>query len=208
MEKAFCDLELLVPTASTLVDKEIRKMIPQELAAKFGKLEEDYLNGVIDEDEYRLGVQEYDSFRDRVLEEVDEAYKGKIDYERIYSKENVDYGFLEEFNSVSQNMEGYIVFFYNTDCELEAKTKLCSEVAKNCKVISIKFYNEQYTPNRNISKTSKAQYIMKLFGLSSLRGCRLYDICRENCMEWNAADGVSELRTPSTIADEQKVLSK
>ena len=95
MEKAFCDLELLVPTASTLVDKEIRKMIPQELAAKFGKLEEDYLNGVIDEDEYRLGVQEYDSFRDRVLEEVDEAYKGKIDYERIYSKENVDYGFLE-----------------------------------------------------------------------------------------------------------------
>ena len=189
MEKMFIDLECIVTNAGKVTEGFIEKAEHKASKSYLMSADELYRDEVIDHEEYRILTNEHYDYKDRVLEEVDEKYKGAIDYYQIYTLSNANPNMVRYVNKMSKDLETYIIFYYNTEEELNAKKTFIEKYFPTCKIISIKYHKLPYKKNTRRKKTNKAQYVKEQLGLPNLENCILIDKSTFSSSDWNREMG-------------------
>lgn len=121
------------------------------------------------EDRKEIDREYYDLF-DRVLEEVDPEYKGRIDYDAIYNDSNLFkyYGNLtvaDAINSLINNrrLNDYFILLshYNPEREAVKKIQYFSKLFPQIDaIVTVPFHKEPYQKGKNRKMTSKMGYLL------------------------------------------------
>lgn len=157
-----------------------------------------YLKRIIaetkDADEKTKLEREHYNYKDRVLEEVDDKYKGLIDYDAIFSTDDVFPGTIDYINyliNCGYYEKVYILSHCNVEREVEAKKRFLKRFFSNLELISVPYHIEKYRPNLERKPTSKAEYFMKYTGITDLSRCTLIDDSNSNCNNWRDHGGIA-----------------
>ena len=141
----------------------------------------------IDQETKELLERAHYDAKDRVLEEVDEEYKGLINYDEIIRAENTYLNAIEYVNYLyrcGRYDEVYIFTLYNTESERVAKEKFINRYWPGLKMIAVPFHVDKYEVGKKRPITSKAEYFMKYRGLDNLRNVSLIDDSIRNGGDW------------------------
>ncbi|MBP5684769.1 MAG: hypothetical protein J6X02_05895 [Bacilli bacterium] len=163
------------------------KPIKDRLIMGIAKQQFDEVNRRIEEsknssntDDSRLAQAAYFDLVDRVLEEVDPEFMGKINYDEIYQTSNffprsIDY-IRELLNTRRNNDFVILVSHYNVDREYVTKINTMLEVFPNIDGIFLpKFHLLQYgMPNRQT--TSKIEFMKNILDVPSFYP-RIMEVC-------------------------------
>lgn len=193
MKNLFVDLEVIAANNGQIFEEEIAKVEFKASQKYLDYINDLFINNTIQEDEYRLLSQESYDYKDRVLEEVDEKYKGKVDFTKIYEINESNSGIIDYINKISLIINTYIVFYYNTEREKREKESICKKYFPTCKTIGVKFYQEEYNNNIRRDRTNKAKFIKSVLGLKDLSNCLLIDKSKLCCYEWSNLNGAASL---------------
>lgn len=189
MEKMFVDLECIVTNAGEITENLIEKTDCKASKVYLMTVDELYRSKAIDHEEYRTILDIHYDAKDRLLEEIDDNYKNVIDYHNIYTMNNANINMVNYVSKMANEMDTYIIFYYNTEREYDAKYSFCERNFKNVKIIGIKYHKLPYSSDIKRKKTNKAQYIKEELGLKSLEGCILIDKSIVSCNDWNKENG-------------------
>ena len=163
------------------------KQVKDRQIMTFAKDEFDEVNRRIEEarnssntDDSRIAQEAYFDLVDRVLEEVDPKFMGRINYDEIYQTCNffprsIDY-IRELLNTRRKNDFVILVSHYNVDREYVSKINTMLNVFPNIDGIFLpKFHQLQYgMPNRKT--TSKIEFLKNILDVPSFYP-RLLEIC-------------------------------
>lgn len=189
MKKLFVDLETIAANDGQILEEIIRKINYKASSDYLRSIIDLYENELIDDTEYQIFLDEHYDQKDRVLEEIDDVYKSRIDYKKVYTVNESNNSMIESIRSFAQSIETYIIFYYNTERELREKEKICAEIFPKCQNIGIKFYLEPYNKEMKRTRTNKAEYIKNILNLENLENCMLIDRSIRSCDEWVALNG-------------------
>ena len=201
MNCVFFDLELIASNNGLEFEKMIENAEYRASSKYLQKIVDSYLNNLINESDYRVLKEEYNDLKDRLLEEVDEEYIGKIDFKKNYVTDESNKNMIDYINKVSNLFDTYVIFYYNTPRELEEKQEVCNRYFPNCRTIGIKYYEQKYDKSIARVRTNKAEYIMNYLGLTNLDNNMLVDKSGISCDEWNALGGYSVLERNKKISE-------
>lgn len=193
MEKIFVDLETIAVNNGDAFETAIANIEYRASKYYIDKIGTLFLDNALKEDEYRILLDEAYDLKDRIIEEVDESYKGKIDYTRLYEVNELNQDFVNYVCEAANDNEVFIIFYYNTVREKNEKIKICNEIFPNCKPLAVKFYQNPYNKNFMRERTNKAFYAMNILGLSNLENCLLIDKSTLNCDQWIKLKGYTYL---------------
>ncbi len=193
MKYLFVDLEIIASCNENSIENQIEKVEYRASNKYLRIITDSYSNGNISEEEYRLFLEECYDYKDRVLEEVDDKYKGKINFAETYEINSFNQSMVNYVKSVSQTIDTYIIFYYNNEREFSEKKIVCEKYFSDCKVLGIPFYQESYNKDYRRNRTSKAEYIKNKLDLKDLEGCMLIDKSISSCNEFNNLEGISTL---------------
>ena len=90
MGKIFVDLEIIASNNENSLENAIGKVEPKASKKYYENINRARSNFNISEEEYRPLIEEFYDLKDRVLEEVDDKYKNKIDFKKIYEVKLTD----------------------------------------------------------------------------------------------------------------------
>lgn len=114
--------------------------------------------------------------KDMVLEEVLPEYQNRIDYFKIYQKENLFPGILEQLDEIiGMNVfdDVYIVSHYNSENERKAKESFFETNLPKVKVLPIKFHKEPFSlKEEDEGKNRKRERANKLLEFVNLTGIK------------------------------------
>lgn len=211
--KVFVDLELISANDENSLENAIKGVEPRASNEYLKKLNQIYYENGLLEDEYRYLLEEYYDIRDQVFEEVLEEYKNRIDYTKVYeinSRNQLMYNYVNALANANLGYQVYIVYYYNTGRESALKKEVCEKYFPNCKIMPIRFYQEDYQKDYLRKRTSKALYVRDTLGLADLTGCMLIDKSVSSCNEWNELKGISQLQIANNNVsrDDEEQLSK
>lgn len=112
--------------------------------------------------------------KDMVLEEVLPEYKDRIDYFKIYQKENLFPGILDRLNEIIGMKifdDVYIVSHYNSENERMAKEQFFEANIPGIKVMLMKFHKEPFSLNaEDKEKNKKRERTNKILEFTNLTG--------------------------------------
>ena len=126
---------------------------------------------------------EHYEYKDKVLEEVSQRYKGKIDYHKIYQLENTFEGVINMIYTIYGKGlfdDIYILSHVNCKREIEAKSQFFKTYLPMVKFIPVmfheeKFYNPDGTKNTKRKRTNKIASFQKLTNLEDLSNVYFID---------------------------------
>lgn len=189
MKNLFIDLEVIVANNGEALQNAIEKVEPKASKKYIDKILKMFIEEMMSGTEYRQLLDEAYDLKDRLLEEVDDKYKGKIDFKSLYRIDDFNQGMVDYIRKISETIDTHIIFYYNTEREYKEKELVCNTFFPSCKVIGIRFYQQPYDPSVIRKRTNKALYIKNLLGLDSLDECMLIDKSGKSCEEWNELNG-------------------
>lgn len=146
----------------------------------------------IDEETKKEKFDEYLEQKDRVLEEVDDKYKGCIDYDQIFS---TDYVYPNTFRYIQYLLNSekfdkvYILSHCNVEREVIAKRKFIERHWPGLELIAVPFHIEKFEEGKKRVITSKADYLKKYLGLDDLSLVTLVDDSARNGRDWVSKNG-------------------
>ena len=193
MDKIFVDLEIIAANDGQVFEdalEQVEYKASQKYLQRIAKL---FCDNQINETDYRVLLEEHRDYKDRVLEEVDDKYKGKIDFKKIYEINKSNEGMVDYIRKMSKTIETYLIFYYNTSREFIEKIHVCNEFFPDCQIIGINFYQDSYNQDFERERTNKALYIKRYLRLGSLENCMLIDKSSRSCNEWNELNGQAGL---------------
>ena len=115
MNKMFIDLELIAASNGEMFEKELERIECRSSKSYLKNIASFYQRGEIDEETYRILLEEHNDYKDRVLEEVDEIYQNKIDFTKMYKIYDTNQNMLDYIRRMSKSIKTYIIFYYNTE---------------------------------------------------------------------------------------------
>ncbi len=165
----------------------------------------EYLNSIAyttdDEQTKRILREEHFDLKDRILEEVDDKYKGLIDYEKIFTTKEV-YPWAIEYVNYLQNCGLFDKVCILTHCngsrEVKAKLVFINKYFKNLEVIPVPFHKDKYEIGKKRKMTSKAEYFMEYMGITDMSNCTLVDDSATNGRDWKEHGGNFIKYSPTT----------
>ena len=192
-KKILCiDFDDVIIKTKPLVEKIVATYC-RKATDKFEKLvNQNYADCCIDDETKRILHNEHLDFKDRVLEEVDEEYVGRIDYDQIINIDNIYPRGIEYINYLCKSGlydEIYILSHYNVEREKEAKRKFIEKYFPTIKLIAVPFHKEKYQKNKKRLPTSKGAFFKEYLGIDNLKGCTLIDDSLSNGRDWLSHGG-------------------
>lgn len=163
------------------------------------KATDEYLHSIVndtklDAETKEILRREHFDYKDRVLEEVDEKYKNKIDYDKIFETNEV-YPHTIEYVKYLCNCGRYDKVYILTHCnvkrEVDAKIKFINKYFPGLEVIAVPYHKDKYEPGKYRKPSSKAETIMKYLGTDDISNCTLIDDSNTNRVDWQAHGGNS-----------------
>ena len=197
-KKVLCiDFDDVIINSKPLIE-EYLEIIEFKASEKYLKsIMQSYHDGILDYETYRQLRREHFDYKDRVLEEVDNKYKGLIDYRRIININNAfpnaiayvnylcDCGYYDEI---------YIISHHNVPREVEIKRDFINKYfnLKKVKVeyVPVPFHEEVYEVGKDRMMTNKALYFMNLKGIDCLSNYKLIDNSVSNGKQWRIQQGL------------------
>lgn len=152
-----------------------------------------FRNNIIDAETKGILIDEHFDYKDRVLEEVDDKYKGLIDYNRVININNIYPGAVEYINYLCRcghYDKVYIVSHYNVDREVEAKKKFISRYLPMVEFIPVPFHKDVYEEGKKRKRTNKAQFVKDYLASKNIPHFTLIDDSLGNGKEWREAGGI------------------
>lgn len=127
--------------------------------------------------------KEHYEYKDKVLEEVTDRYKGKIDYEKIYQLENTFDGVISMLYTIHSKglfSEIYILSHANSKREIEAKKKFFQKYLHMATFIPVMFhvdpfYNRDGSKNTKRARTNKMAFFKNYTGMEDLSNVYFID---------------------------------
>lgn len=192
-KKILCiDFDDVIIKTKPLVEKIVAEYC-RKATDKFEKLvNQNYAERWIDDETKRILFNEHLDFKNRVLEEVDQEYVGRIDYDQIINIDNIYPSGIEYINYLCKSGvydEIYILSHYNVEREKEAKRRFIEKYFPSIELIAVPFHKEKYEKNKKRFPTSKGAFFKKYLGIDSLGGCTLIDDSASNGRDWLAHGG-------------------
>ena len=191
--KLFIDLDVIAANNGTAFEKMIESIDYKASKSYMDEITRLYLKHQYLETDYEVLLNNLHDLRDRIIEEVEDKYKGLIDYTKLYEVNDFNKSMVDYVNNISSLVDTNIIFYYNTERDRKEKEMICKTVFPNSKIIPIKYYQENYSADFKRSKVNKSEYIIKKMGLESLNGCLLIDKSKLACEEWSKLGGHSSL---------------
>lgn len=125
-----------------------------------------------------------------------------VDYDSIYTASNATTNIVNVIRDLTYNCEFSCVYelsHYNGKREFEAKKKLNKTLyGDTVPFLGLRFHLEKHIDGVRRKRSSKAEYVMKLFDLTDLSNCYLIDDSRENVIDWINHGGKAMLYKPFT----------
>ena len=120
--------------------------------------------------------KEHYEYKDKVLEEVTDKYKGKIDYQKIYQLENTYDGVINMIYTIYGKglfNEIYVLSHVNCKREINAKKKFFETYLPMVKFVPVMFhiepfYNQDGSKNTKRKRTNKIEYFKNYLSLEEL----------------------------------------
>ena len=122
MDKIFIDLELIAANNGEEFEKTLESIEYRSSKSYLKNIAGFYQRGEIDQETYRVLLEEHTDYKDRVLEEVDDDYQNKINFFEMYKIDDTNQNMLDYIRRMARSIKTYIIFYYNTEREyLEKK---------------------------------------------------------------------------------------
>lgn len=161
------------------------------------KATSEYLNSIVhnnklDELTKQILIHEHFDYKDRVLEEVDDKYKNKINYEKIFATNEIyshSIEYIRYLCNCGRYDKVYILTHCNVDREVEAKVKFINKYLPGLEMIAVPFHTDKYEHGKNRRPTSKAEYLKKYLNIDDMSNCTLIDDSNNNGIDWVANGG-------------------
>ncbi len=122
-------------------------------------------------DDYRSAQDAYFDLMDRILEEVDPEFIGKIDYDDLYCRENFFPHSIEYVNELirtkQENDFVILLSHQNVDREYYRKIDICLQEFPEVDGIFLPKYHEQQYGILNRATTSKIAYLLNVLDVPS-----------------------------------------
>ena len=158
---------------------------------------EEYLNSIIHDNSLDLETQkilrmEHFEYKDRVLEEVDDKYKNRIDYDKIFETNEIyphTIEYIRYLCNCGKFDKVYILTHCNVDREINAKRKFINKYLPGLEIIPVFFHKDKYEPGKKRKPTSKAEALMEYLGISDISNCTLIDDSANNGYDWRMHGG-------------------
>ena len=167
--------------------------------------------GLIDEETFHELEREHYDYKDRILEEVDNEYKGFINYDAFINIENTYPNVVDYVNflcNCGHYDEVYIVSHHNVDREKEAKDRFIKEFMPKAKYIPVPFHQEKYEKGKRREMTNKAKYLMKKLDINDIINFTLIDDSNRNGQEWVSENGFFwHFMTNGVVKDDKNELA-
>lgn len=195
--KILCiDFDDVIFKTKPIVEKLLEEIEPmateRALKESLAKLKNSGNNESKDEMLRRQISNEHFDYKDRVLEEIDDKYKNRIDYEAIFSSLNVFPGTLQYVNYLQKcgrYDKVYILTHCNVEREVNAKLKFINKHFPGVEMIAVPFHRDKYVEGMKRPITSKADFFMEYTGLTDLSNCTLIDDSVRNGNDWEDKSG-------------------
>lgn len=153
-----------------------------------------------DEEERNKLQKKHFDYKDRVLEEVDDEFKERIDYNSVIKKENAFPGAIQNItNLYNSNLfrEIYIVTHCNTEREINAKINFINKYLPFAKPMFVKFHeiDYNYAKENGIRRmaSSKAENVKNRLGIDDISNFLLVDDSKTNGKDWVKNNGIFAL---------------
>lgn len=169
------------------------KMLVEEIIKTIEfKATSEYLSSImssnnIDGQTKRILSEEHFEYKDRVLEEVDDKYKNRIDYEKVFATNEI-YPHAIEYVRYLCNCGRYNKVYILTHCNVErevlAKKKFINKYFPSLEVITVPYHIDKYEKGKKRMPTSKAEFLMKYLGITNISHCTLIDDSNTNGKDW------------------------
>lgn len=176
-----------------LIDAEVSKINYRASSKYHTEITQMFQTGEIDSETYRILLEEHFDLKDRILEEVDEEYKGRIDYSKIILPEYFYPKVVEYVNYLvkcGRYDEVYIVSHYNASREAIRKAEIIKKYLPGVKFVPVPFHIDKYEKGVKRQRTNKAMFLRAYLGINGIDNYTLIDDSLGNVEDWKKAGGV------------------
>ena len=188
------DFDDVIMRTKTVIEPIIARIEPLATEAYLISISDDFRNGKIDAEEKQARTTIHFDYKDRVLEEFDDKYKNRINYERVININNVYNGAVEYVNYLCNcglYDKVYIVSHYNVDREVDAKRKFIDKYLPKVEFVPVPFHIETYEEGKIRKRTNKASFLKQHAKLDSIDyRFTLVDDSMGNGVDWRKAGGI------------------
>ena len=187
------DFDDVIMATGHLVDAEIKKINFRASGQYQRDITKQFQSGEIDFETYRVLLEEHFDLKDRVLEEVDPEFRGRIDYSKIISPQNFYPNVVDYINYLvrcGRYDEVYIESLYNVSSEAKHKAEIIKKYMPGVKFIPVPFHRVPYKVGLKRQRTNKALYIQEYLNRCGIENYTLIDDSNSNVKEWIEAGGI------------------
>lgn len=187
------DFDDVIARSTPIVESYLEKIEPRSSKKYHETLASLFNNCEIDDETYSLRTAEYYDLKDRVLEEVDDKFKGLIDYNCVINEKTVYKHAIDYVNFLCRcghYKKCYILTHCNTESEINVKKKFVERYMPNIELIAVPFHKEKYQQGKKRAMTSKAEFFMEKMQLSTLYNVTLIDDNKKNGEMWKKNGGI------------------